>query len=140
MADLLERAYDITIFGASGFTGAYVVLELARVMDASADAPTRAVLPRGARLRVALAGRSLSRLQEVLSRTREAYPSFSAALVIADVNDAASLRACAASTVLLLSCAGPFRTLGEPVVAACVAARTSYADVTGEPEFMERCE
>jgi short subunit dehydrogenase-like uncharacterized protein len=32
---------------------------------------------------------------------------------------------------------GPYRFLGEPVVAACISAGSHYMDITGEPQFME---
>ena len=33
---------------------------------------------------------------------------------------------------------GPYARYGEPVVAACVAGRADYLDITGEPEFVSR--
>jgi Uncharacterized conserved protein len=40
---------------------------------------------------------------------------------------------------VVLSTVGPFLRYGEPLVAACAAAGTDYADITGEPEFVDRC-
>ena len=37
---------------------------------------------------------------------------------------------------MLCSTAGPFARLGKPVVAACVASRTDYVDINGEPLYM----
>jgi short subunit dehydrogenase-like uncharacterized protein len=136
--DSAARAYDITIFGASGFTGAFVAEALARLL---AD-PAHPALPSGRPpLRVALAGRSAARLREVQERARAAAPALPPfALLLADVGDAASLAALARSSFLLLNCVGPFRLFGEPVVAACVGGGCHYLDITGEPEFMERVE
>lgn len=40
-----------------------------------------------------------------------------------------------------LSCVGrPYRYHGRPVVEACVAARTDYVDICGEPLFLEDIE
>ena len=33
---------------------------------------------------------------------------------------------------------GPYQRFGEPLVAACAEAGTDYADLTGEPEFVDR--
>jgi short subunit dehydrogenase-like uncharacterized protein len=61
-------------------------------------------------------------------------------IFIADTADAPALRTLAGATRVLISCAGPFRFLGPPVVAACIDAKTHYVDVTGEPAFMEGME
>ena len=53
MATAAERKYDIVIFGASGFTGQFVVEELARVEEESGG------------LRWAIAGRSQDKLEAV---------------------------------------------------------------------------
>ena len=134
-----DRPFDIAIFGATGFTGAYVALALARLL-----AEQHPCLPASGRpLRVVLSGRSSARLQALQDRLQAEVPGharerFSTSL--ADVNDAASLAALAASCTLLLNCVGPFSLYGEPVVAACVARCTHYLDITGEPAFMERME
>ena len=52
------RTYDVIIFGASGFTGQFVVEEVARC---SAEGP-------GGSLKWAVAGRSRQRLEEVLKQ------------------------------------------------------------------------
>lgn len=53
--DVPRRKFDIIVFGASGFTGQYVVEELARTVDAE-NGVTWAV-----------AGRSMKKLQNVLA-------------------------------------------------------------------------
>ncbi|GAA6080512.1 saccharopine dehydrogenase a, tandem duplicate 1 [Tachysurus ichikawai] len=55
------RPYQFIVFGASGFTGRFVVQEVAR---SSAEAP-------GGTLRWAVAGRSRDKLQDVLQDTAE---------------------------------------------------------------------
>ena len=52
---------------------------------------------------------------------------------VANVDVPGSLQRMAASSRLVLNCVGPYRLWGEPVVAACVRAGTSYLDVCGEP-------
>lgn len=63
-----RRAYDIVVFGASGFTGQFVVEEVARA--AAAAAAGEGHLCSG-RLRWAVAGRSSEKLQAVLERAAE---------------------------------------------------------------------
>jgi short subunit dehydrogenase-like uncharacterized protein len=41
---------------------------------------------------------------------------------------------------VVISAAGPFRFLGEPVVEACIRAGAHYLDISGEPEFIEAVE
>ncbi len=121
-----ERAHDIVLFGATGFTGALTAEYLV------------AHAPAGARL--ALAGRSLSKLEAVRDRISgqlgDGVPP--PALVLADVEDEASLADLAASTGVLVTTVGPYIKYGEPLVAACAAAGTGYLDLTGEPEFVDR--
>lgn len=52
---------------------------------------------------------------------------------------AKSLDAMASQGRLLLNCTGPYRFLGEPVVASCLRTGTDVIDLCGEPEFMDRC-
>src|SRR6185312_14196677 len=49
----------------------------------------------------------------------------------------ASMRAMAESARVVISTVGPYIHYGEPLVAACAAAGTHYADLTGEPEFVD---
>ncbi|HWH96058.1 MAG TPA: saccharopine dehydrogenase NADP-binding domain-containing protein [Baekduia sp.] len=119
------RALDIVLFGATGFTGSLTAAELA------ARAP--------AELRWGLAGRNRDKLAAVRDRVVAAHPGAPAPeLVVADVDDAASLAALARSTRVLTTTVGPYVLHGEPVVAACAAAGTDYLDLTGEPEFVDR--
>ncbi len=121
-----ERTHDIVLFGATGFTGGLTAEYLA------------AHAPAGARL--ALAGRSLSKLEAVADRISGGLADGVAppALVQADVNDQASLEALAGSTHVLVTTVGPYLKYGEPLVAACAAAGTGYLDLTGEPEFVDQ--
>jgi short subunit dehydrogenase-like uncharacterized protein len=58
-------------------------------------------------------------------------------VLIADVNDPASMRELAESAKVVITTVGPYIHYGEPVVAACAAAGTDYVDLTGEPEFVD---
>lgn len=120
-----QRPYDLLLFGATGFTGGLTAEYLAG----------RA----GPECRWAVAGRSGDRLRELRARLEESVPGGSLPdLVEARLDDVASLRAMAASARVVATTVGPFAEYGEPVVAACVAEGSHYADITGEPDFVAR--
>jgi short subunit dehydrogenase-like uncharacterized protein len=139
-----SRDVDIGIVGATGFTGSRVVLLLARLVAERHPALPSSRAAGGGPLRVAVIGRSRERLDALLAHVEAEVPGSEAALrvrvLVADAADAPALRAAAARCHVLLACAGPFARLGHATLEACVAARTLYADVTGEPLFAERAE
>jgi short subunit dehydrogenase-like uncharacterized protein len=114
-----DRAYDIVLYGATGFTGQLTAEYLS------------GRLPEGARW--ALAGRNLNKLAAVRDHLGVDVP-----LVAADSSDPGSLRSLAESTRVLVTTVGPYLRYGEGLVAACAAAGTGYLDLTGEPEFVDR--
>jgi len=121
---MAEREYDVVVFGATGFTGALTAEYLAH----RAPATTR----------WALAGRNREKLEAVRRRLAQISPaSAQLPLVTADTSDASSMRKLAESTRVVITTVGPYIKYGEPVVAACAAAGTSYVDLTGEPEFVD---
>jgi saccharopine dehydrogenase (NAD+, L-glutamate forming) len=122
---MTDRDYDIVVFGATGFTGGLTAEYLAR------NAPEG--------LRWALAGRSEAKLAFVRDKLAAINPAcVRLGLLVADVDDAESLRAVAAATRVVITTVGPYLRYGEPLVAACAAAGTDYVDLCGEPEFYHR--
>lgn len=113
------RDLDITLFGATGFTGALTAEYLAR------NAPPG--------LRWALAGRSRAKLETLRDRL-----GVDVELREASVDDPDSVRRLAESTRVLVTTVGPYIRYGDQVVAACAAAGTDYVDLTGEQEFVDR--
>ena len=115
-----SRDHDLVLFGATGFVGRLTAAYLAR-----AAAPGT---------RVALAGRSRERLEQV----RNGLPAAAAQwpLLLADSADPASLQALARSTAAVATTVGPYLHSGLPLVEACAAAGTHYADLTGEVPFV----
>jgi short subunit dehydrogenase-like uncharacterized protein len=114
------RKLDLVLFGATGFLGRLVAAHLA------GHAPDG--------LRVALAGRSERRLAEVrrsLGPAASGWP-----LVPADAADVTTLRALAERARVVATTVGPYAGQGLPLVEACAAAGTDYADVTGEVLFV----
>jgi short subunit dehydrogenase-like uncharacterized protein len=120
-----ERPLDIVLFGATGFTGGLTAEYVARHA------------PEGTRW--ALAGRSPDRLARVRERLAAIDPACAELeLLEADATDGAALRAVAERTHVVATTVGPYLKHGEPLVAACAQAGTDYADLTGEPEFVDR--
>src|SRR3954454_18447278 len=116
-----ERAHDVALFGATGFTGGLTAEYLVRNA------------PGGTRL--ALAGRNrekLERLRERLGGDNEP------ALIQADVEEPGSIRELAEASRVVITTVGPSLSYGEPLVAACAEAGSDYLDLTGEPEFVDR--
>jgi len=120
-----ERPLDVALFGATGFTGGLTAEYLARHA------------PEG--MRWALVGRSAEKLAGVRDRLAAIDPACAQLeLLEADSGDAGSLRAVAERTHVVATTVGPYLNLGEPLVAACAETGTDYADLTGEPEFVDR--
>jgi short subunit dehydrogenase-like uncharacterized protein len=120
-----ERAYDVVLFGATGFVGELTAEYLA------AHAP--------AGCRWALAGRDLGRLERVRERLAARHPGAAhLPLLRADATDRAAVRELAASARVVATTVGPYVWYGAELVAACAEAGTGYVDLTGEPEFVDR--
>ncbi len=115
----MPREFDVIVYGASGFTGRLVAEYLALTY------------PQG--LNWAMAGRSLTRLQEV--RAEMGVPD-SVALLTANADDPASLRAMCERATVVITTVGPYQLYGSELVAACVATGTAYVDLCGEPAWM----
>ncbi|XP_073401228.1 saccharopine dehydrogenase-like oxidoreductase isoform X2 [Dendrobates tinctorius] len=127
-----SRPYQIVVFGASGFTGQFVVEEVARAADGEDY--------RGQELRWAVAGRSKKKLEEVLSLAADKMgkPQLkSIDILISDVADEASLAEMCKKTSVVLDCVGPYRFYGEAVVKACIENGAHFLDISGEPRFLE---
>jgi short subunit dehydrogenase-like uncharacterized protein len=113
------REFDIIVYGATGYTGRLVA----------------EYLKDRAGLKWAMAGRSLSKLEEVRDLIGA---SANTPLVIADSSDPASLDAMTKRTKVVLTTVGPYQLYGNELVAACVANGTDYTDLCGEPAWMRQ--
>ena len=119
-----DRPYDIVIYGATGYTGRLVAEYLAHHYQGKG--------PKWAP-KWAMAGRSLAKLEEV--RDLIGAPA-DTPLIEANSDDPASMAALAEGARVILTTVGPYQLYGEPLVKACVAAGTDYADLCGEPGWM----
>ncbi|WP_434417895.1 saccharopine dehydrogenase family protein [Nannocystis pusilla] len=120
----MTRELDIVLFGASGFTGRLVAEYL---------------VARRSGVRLALAGRSGHRLAEVRSGLAGIDPAAEALpIVIGDSRDPRAMADIARRARVVCSTVGPYSNYGDPLVAACVEAGTSYCDITGEIHWIRR--
>ncbi len=116
-----KAEFDIIVYGATGFTGRLVAEYLAGKYGV------------GGSVKWAMAGRSAAKLAEV--RDEIGAPK-DTPLIVADANDAASLKAMVGRAKAILTTVGPYQLYGSDLVAACAAAGTDYLDLSGEPNWM----
>ncbi len=114
-----DREFDLVLYGATGFAGKLTAQYLA-------DA--------GGAARIALAGRSLPKVRAVRDSLGERAQSWP--LIEADTSKPSTLADMAARTRVVVTTVGPYTNYGMPLVQACVAAGTDYADLTGETLFI----
>ncbi|HWV26730.1 MAG TPA: saccharopine dehydrogenase NADP-binding domain-containing protein, partial [Aeromicrobium sp.] len=114
---------DITLLGATGYTGALTADYL------STHLPTGATW--------AIAGRNAAKL-EAESRRLVAQGGSEPDITVVDTGDAAGMRAMAEGTRVLITTVGPYLQHGEAAVKAAAEAGIAYVDLTGEPLFVDR--
>lgn len=117
----MTKIFDLVIFGATGFTGKYVVDEVNRLYEKD-------------NITWAVAGRNKGKLTKTL---QEFSAENNAEIIIADVTDQESLVNMCKQSRVVLDCVGPYRFFGEQVVQACIEAACNYVDISGEPQFLE---
>ena len=99
----------VTVFGANGHTGRFVVSELRK----------RGLTP-------VLSGRDSDKLNAL----GDAHPELE--VRVASVDDPASLDLAISGAAAVINCAGPFLDTATPVIEAALRARIHYLDVTAE--------
>ena len=119
---MTDRELDVVVYGATGFVGKLTAADL------------NEHAPEGAR--IGLAGRSAQKLEEL--RTRLGGRAKDWPIIVADSADRAALDAMVRRTTVVATTVGPYASYGMPLAAACAAAGTHYADLTGEPLFMRQ--
>jgi len=118
---------DLIIFGATGYTGKFLVRELATTY-------------KNEQITWAVAGRSSKRLEAVLeSVSAETGNDLSnIEKFIVDTNDVSTVKNMCDHAKILMNCVGPYRFTGEAIVRQCVESKTHHLDVSGEPEYLEK--
>lgn len=115
---------DITIFGATGFTGQLTADYLASRRK-SED------------FQLALAGRNRGKLQSLKTILEKKYSGSEIQIIISDVDEEPSIRKMTEDTRVLVNTVGPYLEYGEPVSRACAISGTHYLDLTGEGGYVQ---
>jgi short subunit dehydrogenase-like uncharacterized protein len=114
-----DRAYDVVLYGASGFVGKQTVQYLA-----CRTSPEQ--------VRWAIAGRNHQKLAAVRDEIGVAVD-----VLVADSQDQQAIDEIVSQTKVLLNTAGPFALYGNALVDACVRYKTHYVDITGETPWVK---
>ena len=125
----MKTKFDVVVFGATSFVGKILCAYLMREFGTAAKPGER-------KLTWAVAGRSQSKLQELLTSLGPNAPDIP--VIIADAADAAGLKEMCQQTRVVVSTVGPYALYGEPLIRACVENGTDYCDLTGEPQWIRR--
>jgi short subunit dehydrogenase-like uncharacterized protein len=107
-----QRAMDLVLFGATGFTGRLVADYL-----------------RDKNVEWAIAGRDRKKLEAL---------GVGVPILVADANDPASLEAIVKQTKVVCTTVGPYAKYGSPVVAACARNGVHYCDLAGETQWIRK--
>ncbi|MBI5513910.1 MAG: saccharopine dehydrogenase NADP-binding domain-containing protein [Deltaproteobacteria bacterium] len=117
----MERAFDVVVWGATGFTGRLVARYLAEHHGGA---------------RVALAGRDLTKLDGLRASLPGDGPRFP--ILCGDASDRGALDAVVRQARVVATTVGPYARYGDELVAACVDAGTHCCDLTGEVPWMRK--
>lgn len=106
----------ITVYGATGFTGRLICAALAR-----------------RKVGFRMAGRDEDKLRRLAGSLGKVPGE---CVDVAPLDDASALESMASRSRVVLDCAGPFATMGAPVLDACLEAKSHFLDITGELDWM----
>ncbi|KAL7071621.1 hypothetical protein ACQ4LE_009267 [Meloidogyne hapla] len=118
--------YDLVIYGASGFTGQYVLENFAKSEEYG-------------KLSIAVAGRSMKKLEETLANVGKLTGKdlTKIPIIITDSQNEDQLVQMAKQAKVIVNVVGPYRLYGEAVVKAAVENGASHVDISGEPAWIE---
>jgi len=116
-----SREFGVVVYGATGYTGRLVCEYLNKQYGVNGD------------VKWAMAGRSEEKLVQV--RDEMGIPK-DVPFVVADANNAESVKAMVESTQVVLTTVGPYQKYGSDLVRVCSETGTDYVDLCGEPAWM----
>lgn len=113
---------DITLLGATGFTGSLTAQHLAEHLPSDA--------------KWTIAGRDRSKLERLAAKFRG--PGLNEpSVAVVDLANERAMAKLASETRVLISTIGPYLQHGEHAVRAAANAGIAYVDLTGEPQFVD---
>ena len=113
----MRNAYEVVVYGASGYTGKLIAWKLA----------TRGIP-------FIAAGRNQARLEAEMAKVPELKGHDYRCVAVA--HDRKALAELFAGKKVVINVAGPFMQIGRPVVEASLDAKCHYFDTTGEADWM----
>ena len=118
--------FDVVIFGASGYTGKYVVEHLAHIYEEE-------------NIKWCVAGRSERKLDETLKMVSEwtGKDLSGVSKIIVNVDDEDSIDKMCKQAKVVINCVGPYRLWGEQVVKSAIKNGCDHLDISGEPIYLE---
>lgn len=119
---MMNKAYDLILFGASGFTGKLVAEYLLKQYGV------------GGEIRWAIAGRNQAKLEQI----RKELGAEGLPIEIADSLDENSLIQLVQKTKVICSTVGPYALYGNQLLKACVENKVHYCDLTGEVQWIRK--
>ncbi|CAK7263397.1 hypothetical protein SEPCBS119000_000458 [Sporothrix epigloea] len=119
-----NRTYDLVLFGATGYTGAYTAEYIAQSLPIN--------------LKWAIAGRSQEKLAKIAAEIKELNPDRQQPAIEICSNALSELVQLAKKTFVLITTVGPYGSYGESAFKACAENGTHYVDVTGEVSFVAK--
>ena len=117
----LKKEFDIVVFGATGFTGGYMVREMQGGCGSDRN--------------WAIAGRTRSKLNAL---HQELNLPGSVGVIQANVEEEQSIREMCKRGSLVINCVGPYGVYsGELIIRLCIEEGSDYVDLTGEIDYVE---
>lgn len=113
----MSNAYEVVVYGASGYTGKLIAWKLA----------TRGIP-------FIAAGRNQARLEDEMAKVPELKGHDFRCVAVA--HERKALAELFAGRKVVINVAGPFMQIGRPVVEAALDAKCHYFDTTGEADWM----
>jgi len=123
----IEERYDLVIYGATGFTGKFIIRYCAERV--------------GKKFTFAISGRSKQKLEDLKLDIIKRYPQGNfddLPILVADVKDSKALKGVAMKAKVLVNATGPYRYFGDYVVDACLEGGAHYVDISGETDWIEK--
>ena len=111
------KTIDLTLYGATGFTGQLVLAYLRKIISNQT---------------IAIAGRRADKLASVNAKFNGSFK-----MMVANANDRAALDKISKRSKVILNTAGPFHRLGTHLIESCLANHCHYLDITGETFWVQ---
>ena len=114
----MPKKYDLTVYGATGFTGVQAARAFADVSQRHG-------------LKIAISGRNHEKLKSLAATLSRPVD-----ILVAESTDKKALNHLTKQSKLVVNLAGPFAKYAPHLIASCVENRCNYIDITGEATFI----